>query len=379
MHSLLPVCWIALSQALVCPAASPVQQIQDQVVAGYKAVDEFSVVYVAVVNDVNLGTGKHAIGTEMSSIAYRYNRAQRKLAIGLDGVPVLLVDGNRAFIWLWENEGETGTYLELEKSHAIGWSDIDEVMQLIKKQYPLAGIPCYLPGPVLPLLEGGVERLFPKKTRVVKRDDRNDAFFVAGHPENAVLIGTPDKSKLDPKKYPRCIKTENAVSTWHYAIHHETGLISGAMGDVRRMPVMGTPGNNIRVFLKHIVTYPAGEEYHEFPEVPLRLPRTAKIISMDQLKSRLYKEVMRGGLDELIDQHKAVYEELQAIIETEQKLTQKIVEQQANPARKPKELKQLQLELESTQGTRKTYAYVEAAARNLIEEVRQKQKQLNGN
>ena len=375
MHSLLPVCWIALSQALVCPAASPVQQIQDQVVAGYKAVDEFSVVYLVMVNEV----GPKAASFGGGPMAYRYSRTRKKLAIGHYGIPMLLVNGNRAFIWLWANEGKTGTYLEFKKSHAIGWSDIDEAMRLIEQQCPLVGIPFYLPGPLLPYLDGGVEQLFSKKTQILKRDDRDtELIFIYGHTDGKVLKAL-DVSNLDPKQFPRCIKTEDAVSAWKYAFHHETGLMSAATGVVSRMRVLGTPGEKVEVFLQQVVSYHAGEKSKEFPEVPLRLPKAAKTIAIDDLKNALHKEMLRGGLKRMIDEHAEIDKELQAIIETEKKLTKKIVEQQANPARNPKELKQLQLELESTQGTRKTYAYVEAATRNLIEEVRQKQKQLNGN
>lgn len=375
MNSLVPVCWLALSPLLACPDASPEQQIKEHVVTGYKAVDEFSVVYLMVVNEVDPG------GTIcMGPIAYRYNRAQKKLAIGGDGDPRLLVEDNLAFIWLWKNEDETSTYLEFKKSRAIDWRDIDEAIQLIKKQYPLAGPSFCLPGPVLPFLDGGVEQLFSEKTRVVTRDDRNDDFFVAGHPERTVLIGIQDKSKLDPKKYPRCIKTENAVSTWQYAIHHETGLISVAMGVVPRMQVLGVPGNKVDIGLIRACIYHAGgERSREFPEVSLRLPQTARTIAIDELKNALHMEMTRGGLKKLIDQHAETDKELNAIIETEKKLAKKIIEQKANAARNPKELKKLRLELESTQGTRKTYSYVEAAMRRLIEEVRQKQKKSNGN
>ena len=375
MHSLLPVCWLALSGMLACPAASPERQLQEHVTSGYKAVDEFSVVYLMVVNEVDPG------GTIcMGPIAYRYNRAQKKLAIGGDGDPLLLVEGNTAFIWLWKNEDETSTYLEFKKSRAIDWRDIDEAIQLIKKQYPLAGPTFCLPGPVLPFLDGGVEQIFSKKTRVVTRDDDSDDFFVAGHPQRTVLIGIQDKSKLDPKKYPRCIKTENAVSTWQYAIHHETGLISVAMGVVPRMQVLGVPGNKVDIGLIRAGTYHAGgERSREFPEVSLRLPQTARTIVMDELKSALHKEMMRGGLKKLIDKYAEVDKELQAIIESENNLTKKVVEQKANAARNPKEFKNLQLELKTTQGTKKTYTYVEAAMHHLIEEVREKQKKINEN
>lgn len=94
---------------------------------------------------------------------------------------------------------------------------------------------------------------------------------------------------------------------------------------------------------------------------------------MDELKNALHKETMRGGLEKLIDEHAEADKELQTIIGTEKKLAKKLIEQKANAAENPKELKKLRLELESTQGTRKTYAYVEAAMRKLIDEVRQKQ------
>ena len=309
-------------------------------------------------------------------MAYRYSRERKKLAIGLGGGsdPMLLVDGKHVFIWLWNNEDKTSTYLEFKKSHAIGWSDIDEAMRLIEQQCPLVGIPFYLPGPLLPYLDGGVEQLFSKKTQILKRDDRDaELIFIYGHTDGKVLK-TSNVSNLDPQKFPRCIKTEDAVSAWKYAFHHETGLISAATGVVPRMQVVGTPGEKVQVFLQQVVTYHAGEESREFPEVSLRLPKAATTIVIDDLKSALHKEMLRGGLKRMIDEHAEIDKELQAIIETEKKLTRKIVEQQANPARNPKELKQLQLELESTQGTRKTYTYVEAATRRLIDEIRQKQK-----
>lgn len=276
----------------LCHAESPIQQIQKHVVDGYIATGNFSVAYLVVANEIYDGDATIFMG----SIAYRYDRSKKKLAIGVEGEPILLVQGNRAWIFLWEN-GDEPTYLEVTRPQAIGWKDIDESIELVRKECPLMGPGPYLPGPLLPILDGGIEQLFANAQALNMDDKDAKGFFQAAHPDRQPLMPASE-SKLDPQEFPRCTKTECEKSSSLYAFDRKTGILSCSIEEVPRMQVLGRPGNPVQVFLKQVVAYHETEERsHEFPEVPLRLPTNARKIKRGDLKDVFQEQLTDARLE----------------------------------------------------------------------------------
>jgi hypothetical protein len=371
--------------SLVCIGLpdQPVQKVQEAVVDSYGKVNNYSVSCFIYVGDI------HASPLCMGSIEYRFDRSAKQLAAGTRGEPELLVkDGQLFLLVCHENDRENPTYLEVRKSHAITWKDIDEARQLIRKECPLARgsmcIPCY----VWPFLDGGAERLFPANATVVTQNDMKPAevsskqsesfsgIFRFGHPDLKRIIGANEEDfvKLDPKKYPVCIKSEDGPSSWVFAFERETGNLTAAIGVVDRQQVLGIPGNELSIITKKTVSFVEGKNAEgEFKPLPLQLPQGARTVGAAGLKAAYYAAMLRTGRSALVERKDRAEEDLRATIKKETQLNARIAALSPRAAKEPKELDDLQRELDGVRGDKAMYSYVKTQLQVIVDELRREE------
>ncbi len=119
----------------------PMPSIQKAVVESYGKLNHLSVSCLVYVKDM-YAPAQISLG----SIEYRFDRRRKQLAIGAQGEPGLLVRDNHLFLLLWHDKNDdVPTYLDVRKSQAVTWKDVDEARQLVRKNCPLAEGSCCIP------------------------------------------------------------------------------------------------------------------------------------------------------------------------------------------------------------------------------------------
>ncbi|MEN6451410.1 MAG: hypothetical protein ABFC96_13035 [Thermoguttaceae bacterium] len=365
----------------------PLSSIQKEVAQCYGKTEQSSVACLVYVKDV-YAPAQLCFG----AVEYRFDRRAKRLAVGAQGQAGLLVKDNKLFVLLChENNGEVPIYLEVTKAHAITWKDVDEARHLIRKECPLADgsssycIPCF----VWPFLDDGAERLFSPGAALLKKGDVNQgrtiinredplaSIFDWGHPDlKHVLVPQEDNpDRIDPKRRPVCIKTQDAAGTWAYAFERETGTLCAAIGEVDRREVLAVPGNRLLVVMKRVASFPEDDGANgEFKPMPLELPKNAKIVGAAGLKSAYYSAMADKSMPSLGEMKEQVESELQAAVERESRAMAGISRLEAIAGKEQKELDSLRKELEGARGDKVTCSYVKKELQTLIDELRRREK-----
>ncbi len=296
---------------LATPTAA---ELRKAVTDGYGKVDRLSISCFFVDKENYEGEPVLCMG----SLEYRFDRQTRRLAIGAQQEPGLLVNGKEFFFVLWHENNGDPTYLKVNKTHPVRWNDVDETMRVVRKDCPLCEFSCCFAcsGFVLPFLEGGVERLLPPNTKVLSLADPNQTarrialgeqeplgeqgIFGLGHPDYKVWIGYPKETpNLDPKRFPICFKTEDKACTWTWAFDPQSGTLSAAVGIVDPKGAWGVPGNNHLVLLKKIVSFDKDDFGGRVSSVPLCLPENAKTVEFADLKASYYRTMREPCIQRL--------------------------------------------------------------------------------
>lgn len=392
MRSLLLVCIFQLAFGQTANAATAVAGVREAVAKSYAKIDRFWMLGGAFGTD---GGG----GFTMVDIEFRFDRRTKQLAIGELGAatPFLLVKGNQAFLFLWRDKEEVSTYLQIENDRAITWKDIDGGWQVVQKECgPCAGL---LHGGIMnpivcsaasrlvaPFLEDGLERMVSAESKMnLAPTDRAAAeklveagklaameFMIVelGHPDYR-MIALP--TKLDPKKFPICVTTEDKSSGWYYAFDRRTWMISGAIGVVDHKEMCGFPGNKVAISMKQgdfTVDGTVVKPFPEFKPVTFELPKGAEIIGVADLRDA-YIEVVKSkiGAADLQKQIVDVKKELQRVVREESELQAKIAKLSAGSSANREGLEGARLKLADAQGAQQTYAYIIAELQRVIDDI----------
>ena len=273
----------------------------------------------------------------LGSFAYRFDRGTNRLAIEGDETK-LLVEGNRAFLLLSIDE-TTGvpTYLKIERRRPVSWRNIDDALAVIRKECPsTTGLSFYNPSFALPFLDGGIDKLFSQKATALNLDPKVAArlasdmsqtgefakhdktidwdveVFGIGHPDYKFFIGPPPKKpKLDPKKFPICFRTEDAVSNWRYAFDPQAGTLSAAVGVVDCREIHGVPGNKVTIYIKPTISFGEGEVTGEFRPARFQLSEEANVIGMADFKNFFHRAMRQIGTRTFLERKADLEKELQ--------------------------------------------------------------------
>lgn len=287
-------------------AGRELNSLRRAVEEGYGKVDHFLMAcfsYAATSRD-----GKPDGSLYFGGMEYGFDRQTKRLSICKGGKPEILVQDRHLFYFLWEDFGGTATYLEIVKPRSITWNDLDEAEQIVREQCPLAGYSRIDRCMVLPLLQGGTDRLFTGTTQVLTQNGPKERvdIFELGHPQRKIMIGLPQPmANLDPAQYPRCFRVENGEANLAYAIN-QSGLISAVIGTVSREDVFSTPGNPLFIMKKNCGLADESQEVGTDEKSSLELPLGSKCIGVADLKAGYLAamkaeevELLKSQLDQL--------------------------------------------------------------------------------
>ena len=350
-------------------ANSELAAIHRAIEEGYGKLDHLSMVcfgYAATLRD-----GKPNSSLYYGGMAYGYDRKTARLAIFKDGRPEILVQNGHLFTYLWGDSSGTATYLESVKPRSITWNDVDEAERIVAEQCPLAGYAHVDRCMVLPLLEGGIDRLFAGTIQILRQSDTREQvnIFELGHPQWKVMIGLPQPvAKLDPARYPRCFRVKNGSTNLSYAID-SSGMISAVVGIVSRVDVLSVPGNRLFVLKKNCGLVEKGQTLGSENEFLLELPQGAKRIGAADLKASYRAEMKAEGMEILQAELDNLEKGWKELLTTEAGLLAKIADCQTN-GQKRDELARFRAEFDEVQGEKKSYESVAPRLRELIDDLK---------
>jgi hypothetical protein len=336
---------------------------------GYGKVDHFYTAcfgYAATVWD-----GKPKGSIYFGEMAYGFDRKSKQLAIFKEGRPKVLVHDRHLFLYLWEDAGTgTATYLEVVKPQSITWNDVDEAERIVTDQCPLAGYARIDRCMVLPLLEGGTDRLFAGACRVLMRTDTKDQadIFELGHPQSKITIGLPQPVKtLDPGQYPRCFRVNNVETDLAYAVDR-LGIITAVVGIVAHEAAFSVPGGRVFVLKKSCGGVGSDQRLGSETELPLELPLGSNRIGIADLKKR-YRRAMFADADIFQARLDQLEKELKEHEQSKKVLLAQIAECRLR-GQKSEEYVELRAELQEIQDANETYRFVVPRLRDLITDLR---------
>ncbi len=324
---------------------------------GYAKLDHFTMSCFGYAADTK--RGKPADSIYFGGMGYVFERKTKRLAIVKQGEPNLLIQDRRLFLFLWEDAG-TGvrTYLEIVKERPITWEDVDEAEEIVRKQCPLASYERLDHCMILPLLDGGTDRLFAGAIRVLKRgeDKESISVFELGHPQYKIAIGLPQPTtKLDPAQYPRCFRVESGVTKLSFAVD-STGIVSAVTGVAAREDVFALPGNPVFILKKNCGFNGNGQQPEKITEAALDLPKDAKRIGIVELKAACLAANKAEGIEALQAMLTQLEKEQKENFNMEKLLQSEIAEAQGSKS--VNKMANLQADLSETRGRDQTYCYV---------------------
>ncbi len=290
---ILGVLILALAAPLsVARAETPLEALRKSVADAYAKVDSLS---------ISCFTFQRRLPEEavyaMGSVEVRFSRATRQLAIGSDGIPELLVEGNRLRLFA-TGEIVDPVYLNVATNRPMTWDDVDAATTKVQRACTL-GQPSTTPSLAfaLPFLEGGMDRLFTKTTTLIDAADQDGKFIVGiGHPEGKVWIGEQKAlPKPDPARNPICVRTKSDAGTWEYAFNRETHLMTAARGVMDSDLVTGLPGRKFEVVMIKTVSFNGGPSADP-TEVPLELPKESRSVQAANLHAAYVAELKKNAL-----------------------------------------------------------------------------------
>jgi hypothetical protein len=332
---------------------------------GYRKTDHFTMDcfgYAATIKD-----GKPDFSLYYGGSAYGFDRATRWLAIFKEGRPEILVQDRHLFVYLWDDYAGAMTYLEVVRPHPITWNDVDEAERAVIEQCPLAGYPRFDRCMVLPLLEGGIDRLFDGATEVFQQGTAKEQvdIFELGHPQWKVMIGLPQPvAKLDPSQYPRCFRVKKGDSDLAFAVNR-SGIISAVVGTTVSEDVTMVPGNRVFVLKKNSGIVGAGQALESGEILRLELPTNSKRIGVADLKTSYRQSLKSEGIERLRSQLNSLEEESTNVLKRESVLKAEIAECVKN-GKMAKELHDLRVQLDAVHDFEKRFEYIAPRLRSAI-------------
>ena len=358
-----------IQQDTVESARGELDSLRRGVEEGYGKIDHFTMSCFGYAATAWHGKPKRSI--YCGSMGYGFDRQTKRLAIFKDGRPEILVQDHHLFLYLWEDFSGSATYLEIVRPRSITWNDVDEAERVVIEQCPLAGYSRFDRCMVLPLLEGGTDRLFAGATRVLRQADTKEQVnvFELGHPQWKVMIGLPQPvARLDPAQYPRCFLVENGETNLAYAIDR-SGLISAVAGTTSSEDVLTVPGSPVFVIKKNCGFVGPGQALISEKEPALEIPSNAKSIGIIDLKASCRERMKAEGVETFQSHLDQIENEWKDLLKNEVVLRAEMAACLSS-GRNCEELARFRAELDETQASKNRYAYVAPRLRELIADLR---------
>jgi hypothetical protein len=336
-------------------------------------------------------------GSWCDEIRYQFDRPTRRLLVKSEGPPALFLNDHRAYFLLLSQENESSTYLEIHRDRAIGWNDILAAGKIMRKEcepYGMVCCPYELCGEistcfVAPFLDGGIGALVSKDVQPVSFE----AKLLAAEPERAmahlmkteklngvegcaVVLGHPDSMfmqspeekppQLAPEKFPLCFKLKDDSHSLVYAFGRENGVFLAVTGTVDHRKIFLCPGNEVVIYAKAAIL----KNSNEYKPIPFELPKNARLIGVNDLKSECLRILSATSLEETVKQRVAEEEELRKRIREESDLSTKLARLSTDAKTDRKTLEDVGSQLAMTQGEKAMYVYRVAKLQKLTEAIK---------